>query len=204
MALASPELITKASGAYPNAVTPDGKQLIFRSAVDSKGENDLFIVSMDGDHRVKTLLGTEFDELNAAISPNGRWMAFESNLTGRAEVYVRPFPDVNAGQWAVSTAGGVKPAWAPNGRELFYLTQDRKLMSVAIDTANGFVPGVPVVLFNASPYFAQGSGRNYDVSHDGTRFVMVKNPTTPSTADAIYVVLNWATDIAAKLPKAAR
>jgi serine/threonine-protein kinase len=199
-----PELIVDSVGAYPNAVTADGKQVIFRSAVGSKGANDLYIASIEGDRSVRPLIATEFDEYNAEISPDGRWIAFQSNRSGHDDVYVRPFPDVTAGQWPVSPGGGVKPVWAPGGRELCYLAPDGKLMSVPVSTASGFVPDPPVVLFDASHNFAQGAGRNYDISRDGTRFVMVRNPTNPDVADVIHIVLNWAGDIVARLPKGGR
>jgi serine/threonine-protein kinase len=199
-----PDLIVEAAGSFPNAVSADGKQLIFRSAVGSKGGNDLFIASIAGDRSVKPLIATEFDEYNAEISPDGRWIAFQSNRSGRDDIYVRPFPDVGAGQWPVSTGGGVKPVWTPGGRELCYLAPDGKLMSVRVGTANGFVPDAPVALFDASHYFSQGAGRNYDISRDGTRFIMVRNPTNPDVADMIHVVLNWASDIIGRVPRSAR
>jgi serine/threonine-protein kinase len=199
-----PEMIVDVTGAYPNAMTGDGKQVIFRSAVGSKGGNDLYIASIEGDRSVKPLIATEFDEYNAEISPDGRWIAFQSNRSGHDDVYVRPFPDVTAGQWPVSPGGGVKPVWVPGGHELCYLAPDDKLMSVRVNTATGFMPGTPVVLFDASPYFAQGAGRNYDISRDGTGFIMVRNPSNPDVADVIHVVLNWAGDIVARLPKGGR
>jgi serine/threonine-protein kinase len=192
--IGSPELIAEVAGAYPNAVTADGKQIIFRSEVGTKGANDLLTISIDGEHAIKPLIATEFDELNAAVSPDGRWVAFQSNLSGRMEIYVRPFPDVNAGQWTVSTGGGLKPAWGPDGRELFYISFDNKFMVVPLTTGASLAPGAPRVLFETSPYLAQGAGRNYDVSRDGQRFVMIKNAAIDS-GDVINVTLNWAADV---------
>jgi Tol biopolymer transport system component len=197
----APERLTTADSMteFPNAVSSDGR-IVYRAA-SARGANDLFLVSLDGDRTVTTLLATEHDELNAAISPDGKWMAYQSNLSGREEVYVRPFPDVDTGQWTVSNAGGTEPAWSPDGREIFYLSAEGRLMSVPVDTSGGFSPGVPVALFDATPYFFGGLGRNYDVAPDGTRFVMVKNPTSAGgdALSGIVVVLNWAEELRARV-----
>jgi serine/threonine-protein kinase len=182
---------------YPNAITPDGKQVIFRAAT-SATRNDLWISSATGDHSVKKLLATEHDERNATLSPDGRWMAFESDQSGRFEVYVRPFPDVDAGQWPVSIGGGLEPVWS--GNEIFYLSEDNKMMAVPVSTARGFVADKPVALFETTPYFFGGQGRNYDVTKDGQRFVMVKNPPEASGRSMpINIVLNWTEELRAKL-----
>ena len=91
-----------------NAVTPDGTRVIARESVPNR-EYDLMVVPLDSDRAIETLLSTEFNEANAAISPNGAWVAYESDASGRSEVYVRPFPDVEAEQRQVSTAGGRFP-----------------------------------------------------------------------------------------------
>jgi Tol biopolymer transport system component len=170
----------------------------------SKGKNDLFIVALAGNRVAKPLLDTEHDELNATISADGHWMAYQSDLSGQPEVYVRPFPDVNAGQIKVSVAGGLKPAWSPSGRALFYLSTESKMMAVPIDATRGLVPGTPIQLFDASGYFTQGAGRNFDVSHDGTRLMLIKNPERVDGGDYLTMVLNWTADVLAKLPKAGR
>ena len=84
--------------------------------------------------RVRPLIQTPFIERNGVVSPDGRWLAYESdNDSGRLEIYVRPFPDVKAGLWQISTDGGRRPLWAPGGRELFYVAPDRALMAVPVD-----------------------------------------------------------------------
>ena len=184
---------------YPNAVTPDGKQVIFRAAT-SDTRNDLWISSANGDRSVRKLLATEHDERNATLSPDGKWMAFESDQSGRFEVYVRPFPDADSGQWPVSTAGGTEPLWSPAGKEIFYLSEDNKMMAVPVSTVGGFVAEKPVPLFDTTPYFFGGQGRNYDVTKDGQRFVMVKNPVDAGNRSTpINIVLNWAEELRAKL-----
>jgi serine/threonine-protein kinase len=183
---------------YPNAITPDGKQVIFRASTAAT-KNDLFIVSLTGDHAVKTLLATEHDERNATLSLDGKWMAFESDLSGRLEIYVRPFPAVDSGQWPISTVGGIKPLWSRTGREIFYLAADNKLMAVSVETTGGFAAGKPAPLFDATPYFSGAVGRNYDATADGRRFVMIKNPASGGGRSLpIIVVLNWAEDLRAR------
>ncbi len=181
--------------AYPNAITPDGTQLVFRSATG--GKNDLFVVNLSGNRTVRTLLGTPHEERNPSFSPDGKYMAFESDMTGgRLEVFIRPFPDVDSGQWKVSVAGGDEPVWSPTGREIFYIA-DGKMMSVGVTiTPGGPELGKPVALFASTPFFFGGVGRNYDIARDGQRFVMVKNPpTTGGGLVPISVVLNWGQEI---------
>ena len=91
------------------------------------------------------LLQTEFNERNASISPDGRWIAYESNASGQYEVYVQPFPDMDSGRWQISTQGGVTPAWTPDGRELFYVSSNR-MMVVPVQSDAGFAAGSPELL----------------------------------------------------------
>jgi serine/threonine-protein kinase len=203
-AIGKPEQITdKAAGPlvpFPNAITPDSKQVIFRAATVGTAKNDLYIASISGgDGKARKLLATEHDEKNAALSPDGRYMAFESDLSGKLEVYVRPLPNVDDRQWTVSTAGGSKPLWAASGREIFYLAPDGKLMSVSVDPTRGLEMGKPVELFDTGLYFVGAVGRNYDVTRDGKRFVMIKNPASGAGGMAITVVVNWAEELKARL-----
>jgi serine/threonine-protein kinase len=192
--IGEPQLILERAAAFPNAVTPDGKSVVFR-ATSTATKNDLFVVPMDGpDRKVTTLIQTPQNELNGALSPDGKWIAFESDVSGRSEVYVRPFPDVNRGQDLISTAGGTEPAWSPNGHELFYLGADNKMYSVAVKFgATGEASfSAPVALFDASRFFFGGLGRNYDVTVDGKRFVMVKSEESRAgSADPLRVILHW-------------
>lgn len=181
---------------FPNAVTPDGLQVIFRSGTGAK--NDLWIAHVK-DKTVRKLLATEHDELNAALSPGGEFMAFESDLSGgRFEIFVRPFPDVEAWQVQVSTEGGQEPVWSPDGREIFYLAGG-KLMAVRVTrTGGGIELGKPVPLFDVNPYFFGGAGRNYDVAPDG-RFVMVKSPSGGVRSSPITIVMHWIEELRSKV-----
>jgi serine/threonine-protein kinase len=185
---------------FPNAVTPDGKQIIFRASL-AAGKNDLFVLDIGGDKKPKKLLDTEHDERNAALSKDGRFMAFESDLSGKFEIYVRPYPDVNRRQWPVSTGGGSEPVWAQSGQEIFYVSPNNKLMSVPVKALGTDLEfGKPSELFDVTPYFFGGVGRNYDVFPDGKRFVMVKNPVSASGGGPrINVVINWVDELRTRL-----
>jgi serine/threonine-protein kinase len=141
---------------------------------------------------------TEFEEVNAEISPDGRWLAYQSNRSGRFEVYVQPFPDVANGLWPVSTTGGTEPVWARDGRELFYRAPNGAVMRVSITPGSIWKASAPTQLFTATSYTladptSGGVSRTYDVSPDGQRFLMMKNsdaPTRISTAQRVIVVQN--------------
>ena len=98
-----------------------GPRRVLRS--DADVGFDLLQLALDGTRRVTPLLQTKFDERNGIVSPDGRWLAYESNSSGPTEIYVRPFPKIGDGQWLVSTAGGTRPLWARSGKELFYVVQ---------------------------------------------------------------------------------
>jgi len=183
------------TGLYPNSFTPDGSTLIFRQDT-REGGHDLMQLSMDGSRSARPLLQSTSNELNGDVSPDGRWLAFESDESGRYEIWVRPFPDVNGGRWKVSNGGGRLPLWARSGRELFYVVGNSALMSAAVEPGSAFVAGVPARLFE-TPYYLGGSvslGRTYDISPDGQKFLMIK--PEPGPPASIVVVQNWATQLA--------
>ena len=144
------------------------------------------------------LLRTEFNERNPEISPDGNWLAYRSNASGQFEVYVRPFPDVDSGRWRVSTEGGAKPLWAPDGRELFYLAPGGRMMAVSVQTDATFGAGNPEILFEGNYYFG-GSGRHYDIAPDGQRFLMIK-ATDDASAPVIILVQNWLEELKRRVP----
>ena len=131
------------------------------------------------------------------LSPDGRWMAYESNESGRFEVYVRPFPDVNGGRWQLSSSGGAHPLWSRNGRELFFIAGNGMLTSVPIQLGQAFAYGKAAALFPAGHYFVNVA-RNYDVAPDGSRFLFIKN--APAGAQpSITVVTNWIDEVQARV-----
>jgi serine/threonine-protein kinase len=151
---------------------------------------------------VKTSAG----EGNGSISPDGRWIAYQSNQSGDWEIYVQPFADKNGARSTVSTNGGMQPRWSPDGRELFYLSRRSEMMRVPVGTGAVWSPGTPEILFDARPYFL-GSilGRPYfmyDVAKDG-RFLLEKPVAGSKTRDTtanLVVIQNWTSELQRLVP----
>jgi Tol biopolymer transport system component len=113
---------------FPCSWSPDGQFIVYQ-AHDPKGNDDFWVLPLRGDRKPKLIAGTEFREQEGQFSRDGRLLAYASNETGRFEVYVRSFPDLR-GKWQISTSGGTFPRWRGDGRELFYIDNDQKLMAV--------------------------------------------------------------------------
>jgi eukaryotic-like serine/threonine-protein kinase len=173
--------------------SPDGKTILF-SVVDPASGVDLWGVRLDGDRKPFPVVKTAFEERDPQFSPDGKWIAFASNESGRMEIYVQAFPHA-AGKAQVSANGGTQVRWRRDGRELFYLAFDGMLMSVPIDpTAAGqpFNAGVPVALFPARVSTAGGGllRQQYAVRADGQRFLV--NAVSEQAANApITIIANW-------------
>ena len=135
---------------------------------------------------------TEFMEYSPALSPNGQWLAYVSNRSGRDEVYVVPFPDAGASLQQVSTDGGVEPVWAHSGLELFYLNGAKQLVAVQVTVEPTFLPGQQDVLFSMNDYLPGEGHPQYDVSADDQRFVMLR---IERGADELILVDNWAEEL---------
>jgi serine/threonine-protein kinase len=178
-------------------VSPDGKWIAMRTRTPDTGE-DIVAVDLTQNGRVVPLVHTKFTERNPAISIDGRWIAYESDESGNMQVYVRPFPDVDSGRWQVSQSGGTRPLWARNGRELFFLTRDQRLMSAPFTTSPSFELGNPTQVADLSGY-AVATVRNYDVSADGRRILVVA-PADRGARPDINIVLNWVEELRKKIP----
>jgi serine/threonine protein kinase/Tol biopolymer transport system component len=189
----------------PWSFSSDGKNLVMCEATGST-KADIGMMSMEGDHTRKPLLQNDkFNSVQPKISPDGRWIAYGSDESGKMEVYVRPFPEVNKGRWQISISGGSAPLWSPNGRELFYLTNENAVMATPVETTPSFSPGTPKILFqsNYSPSNAS-SGTPWDISPDGKRFLMIKLPGTVAPGSGgplkINIVLNWFEELKQRVP----
>ena len=190
------ELLAPLSGALNTNIGPtdwsrDG-QFILSEQLSDKTKYDLVVVPLSGDRKPMPFLQSEFDEGHARFSPDGRWVAYTSNESGRPEVYVQPFP-ASGGKWQVSTGGGILPMWRGDGRELFYVVPTvGRLMSVDVKTTLQFEASVPKLLFTAALALTHGmeAGNHYGVSADGQRFLLLL-PVQENTPSPITVVLNW-------------
>ena len=183
-------------------LSKDGQWLIYR-VNQADGNRDIYAVRPGRDTAPTPLLTGPSQEQGAALSPDGKWLAYMSNESGTSQIFVRPFPGVNAGRWQISTGGGAAPRWAHSGRELFYQGAGGDLMVVPIAPGPGFAPGEARRLFSLAPSGIVGSVfvPFYDLAPDDKRFLMVRLATVSQTAGAgqLVVVDNWDEEIKAKL-----
>jgi hypothetical protein len=155
---------------------------------------------------VTPLVQSPFTERNGVVSPDGRWLAYEANDSGGSEIYVRPFPEVNSGHWQVSTAGGTRPLWARNGQELFYVSPTGAVMRVGVDRATSWAATTPALVIKEGYFTIPGggnSGRSYDISSDGQRFLMIKiggGPDQTVAAPKVIVVQHWDEELKRLVP----
>jgi serine/threonine-protein kinase len=172
----------------PYSWTPDGKSLLL--AVFRSFRNQAIARVTPPNTTVEILIDGDFAQLDPHVSPDGRWMAYQSDETGRFEIYVRPYPDVDSGRWLVSTTGGTSPRWSSDGEELFYYDGE-SIVRVPVSAASAFVPGRPVRLFPVKP-FGGRLGPDYEVATDGQRFLfLLPGPAAPETSTGLIVVQNW-------------
>ena len=179
----------------PNSWSPDGQALAFTETSPITAM-DIMILPSDG--KARPFLQTPFNEGAARFSPDGHWLAYVSDESGRYEIYVQPYPGPGE-KWQVSTDGGTEPVWNPNGRELFYRQGD-KMMAVDVATRPSFSPGKPRMLFEGRYLRAAQANPAYDVFPDGQRFLMVKETQQEQTSTQIDVVQNWFEELKQKVP----
>ncbi len=176
---------------WPHSFSPDGTALAYWE-IHPENARDIWILPLEGDQTPLPFLVTPYNERAPVFSPDGRWITYISDESGRDEVYVRPYSGPG-GQTTVSTEGGVEPTWAPDGRRLFYRNAD-SMMVVSVETGSGFFASKPSVLFEGR--FDRGVTGNlsYDISPEGDRFLMIQ-PLGDRTTASFRVVLNWFDDV---------
>src|SRR2546428_858688 len=155
----------------PASFSPDGAHLV----VTTPPPSDLGVISLGATRTTTMLLHSPASETNAEISPDGRWLVYQSDESGRNEIYVRPFPHVETARRQVSTGGGTRPVWSRNGRELFYYVEQGMIMAVPVRLGADVALGNPQPVVRgayASPLYIW---RHYDVSADGQRFLVFKD-----------------------------
>lgn len=168
-----------------SSFSPDEKELAINEQAPDSGM-DIMILPLDGKGKPRPFLQTRFNEQFAQFSPGGHWLAYQSDESGRDEVYVQQYPGPG-GKWQISNDGGCRPFWSRDGRELFYLNGN-KLMTVHIETKPTFTPGTPHMFWEGN-YFP--SGHYYDVMPGGRQFLFIKQVEQPRASTHISVILNW-------------
>ena len=198
-------LVTCECASHAASWTPDGRAII--GVEWNKTSYDIVVVDVGAKNKTPLLHG-KAEEQYPDLSPDGRWIAYVSNESGKSEVYVQPFPDLGS-RHQISTDGGTAPAWSRDGRELFYTTTETfggqatltRMMAVTVATAPTFVASTPRLLFEGR-YGATGILRPYDVSVDGQRFLMVKQKErAPVSASQMVLVQNWLEELKARVPR---
>ncbi|MEE8608080.1 MAG: winged helix-turn-helix domain-containing protein [Nitrospiraceae bacterium] len=179
--------------------SPDGKAIAYQD-LDPETDWDIWILPMEGNREPRPFVRTPFRDFNPMFSPDGRWIAYTSNESGRREVYVRPFPAADR-KWQISTASGVDPFWSLDGRELFYRegvphSGRDKMMVVAVETDPIFRPGKARVLFEVEGHY-EGP---YAITPDGQRFLMMGRGEQKASPTQLNVVINWFDELQSLVP----
>lgn len=183
------ELLPVATLQEPFDVSPDGRWLAFGRRTD-RGNNDIDQLPLAADGKPSPLVDTKFDETDLRFSPDGRYIAFVSDESGRYEVYVAPFPYTGA-KTRVSAGGGYQPRWNRNGRELFYQSFDRHLMATSVRTTPTLQLGSPAPLFSID---GRRAWLNFDVAPDGKRFLAIVRQLR-ADEQPLGVALNWTAEV---------
>jgi Tol biopolymer transport system component len=164
-----------------------GGQWLLYSENDLKTKDDLWVLPMEGERKPVVFLRSEFNERDGAFSPDGNWIAYASDESGRYEIYVQPYPATGA-KWQVSKDGGHWPRWRADGRELYWLEADGTLMAAEVSAAPAFRPGIPQPLFETR---IQDLLERYAVSRDGKRFLVPMPVEETEGARPLTVIQNW-------------
>jgi Tol biopolymer transport system component len=181
---------------FPSDWSKDGRFIAYAETAQGAG-HDLWILPLTGERKAWPWLKTRFTESSARFSPDGKWIAYQSNGPGRNEVFVRAFnPDApdTGGQWQISTNGGERPSWRNDGRELYYLAPDEKLMAVEVTLGAEVKAGTPRALFDLRELRAVTANVSYAATGDGQRFLFVTS-AEDATLTPFTVVTNWMAEV---------
>jgi len=184
-------LLENVRSSYPMSWTLDGG-LVFTEQSDRSRNTNTMLLQSDG--QVIPLLASEFAEGRTVLSPDGRWLAYQSNESGSYQIYVRPFPELDTGKWQVSVAGGLAPKWSRDGATLYFISSRFRgqLLAATIDASQSFTHSTPLVLMDLQGYVVPNRAQTYDVGADG-RMLLIKGFAQGALAELrrIIVVQNW-------------
>jgi Tol biopolymer transport system component len=174
---------------YPNDWSRNGQFILYLQR-DPKTALDIWVLPLGGDRQPFPYLNSQFNEIEARFSPDSKWIAYASDETGTYEVYVQPFPPTGS-KWPISIKGGNHPRWRLDGKELFYIAADGKMMAVEVKSGASFEAGIPQALFDYRSSKIEGQ---YAVTGDGQRFLVAASTEETSLAP-FTVVLNWTAEV---------
>jgi eukaryotic-like serine/threonine-protein kinase len=180
------------SSEIPVSWSHDGRYVVFSRFKATAGV-DTWLMSMAGEPTAKPFIESPFDKAQARVSPDSRWISYVTNDSGTYQVVVQSFPDPNGGRWQITAQGGIEPKWKHDGRELYYLAPDGKLMAVPINPGPPFQTGSPSVLFQTPLVVGRSQAprdRRYDVAPDG-RFLIAVPTSAAATQASVTAVVNW-------------
>ena len=184
----------------PSPVSSDNTRIV-PTLLPEGGSSDLFLLVLGPTRHLEPLLQTPFAERSAELSPDGRWLAYQSTESGQFEIYVRRADVRSDERWLVSSGGAQHARWSRDGRELFYASATDGLMRVSVESGSGWKAGKPTKLLGG-PYLwtiSNFGGRLYDISPDGQRFLVLKSVDTPEPS-TIVVVQGWFEDLKRRVP----
>jgi eukaryotic-like serine/threonine-protein kinase len=173
--------------------TRDGRLILFQIDFPASIGGYLWAQPLQGDRKALLYLRNQARELTARISPEGKWIAYTSDESGKDEIFVQSFDGAapaSGGKWQISRGGASQPVWRRDGKELYYLTADSKLMVVSVEPSTVFKPGPPRELFDTHLVVRRGPRNEYDVTRDGQRFLL-RIPSHTTAAVPLNVVVNW-------------
>jgi serine/threonine protein kinase/Tol biopolymer transport system component len=183
---------------FPNSISPGGDQLFF-STLGGSSEGDIYALDLKKGQEHPVVSSPQY-EYGGSIAPNGKYIVYSTNESGKYQVIVRSYPDLK-GKWQVSVEGGFASAWSPDGKEILYLNLVGKMMAVSLQDGAIFKPGRPRELFDVSQmFFPNVPLNNYDITPDGKRFLMVRNARFSGNATSFNVVLNWIEELKREMP----
>jgi Tol biopolymer transport system component len=164
-------LLADRTAKIPLSVSPDGKWLAYLVLDPSRKDADVWLMQL-ATRKTTPLLTAPFNEGGLQFSPDGEWIVYSSDESGRNEIYVQQFPD-STGKWIVSRGGGTTPAWSADGRQIYYISPERKMMSVPVSPGTSFDAGMPIALFEARVREVGAVRyRQYAVTRDGSKFLL--------------------------------